>query len=266
LTKNDPGPEFWSAIKPYTGNVSEFQRTSRGYSSDLTAIVECETGPFFVKAMRNKPGGRRDQIERERLINPYVISVAPALRWYVDEGAWYVLGFEVVDGRCSLFNPGSPDEKEIVRSLSEIADIRCPELAYAWPETRWNRFVASDEEARLIAGRSLLHSDINPSNFLIGASGTWVVDWAWPTMGAAFIDPACLVVQLVASGHSAESAESWASRCRSWTDADPQAIDAFAAATVRMHRSFVQRNPDAAWLQAMADAAQAWASYRGVPA
>ncbi|WP_407565336.1 hypothetical protein [Streptomyces sp. 184] len=88
----------------------------------------------------------------------------------------------------------------------------------------------------------------------------------WPTRGAAFIDPAILVVQLVSSGHSAESAESRVSRCTAWAEADPKALDAFAAATVRMNRAVAARKPEADWLRAMTAAAEAWANWRGASA
>jgi hypothetical protein len=78
-----------------------------------------------------------------------------------------------------------------------------------------------------------------------------MVDWAWPTPGAAFIDPAWLVLQLIAAGHSAEDAESWAADCRAWTDANPSAVDAFATATLRMHLARSERRPDASWITAM---------------
>ncbi|GDY45212.1 hypothetical protein SANT12839_060940 [Streptomyces antimycoticus] len=90
------------------------------------------------------------------------------------------------------------------------------------------------------------------------------MDWSWPTRGAGFIDPACLVVQLIAAGHSAKEAEGWASGCKAWMNADAAAIDAFAAATLHMSESHADRHPDAAWLADMADAARAWAAHRGV--
>ncbi|MFI1377799.1 hypothetical protein [Embleya sp. NPDC020886] len=110
----------------------------------------------------------------------------------------------------------------------------------------------------------MLYTDINPDNLLIGTTTTWAVDWSWPTRGAGFIDPACLVVQLIAAGQSALSAESWVSHCTAWAKADPTAIGTFAGATARMYRTFAERKPDAAWLGAMAAAARKWASHRGV--
>jgi hypothetical protein len=59
---------------------------------------------------------------------------------------------------------------------------------------------------------------------MIGDRRTWIVDWpSWPTVGAAFIDPACLVVQLIAAGHTAEQAEARAAECKGWANANPGA-------------------------------------------
>ena len=259
-----PGPDFRALIRPHAGDVTEIQPTARGYSSDLTALVKCENGPIFVKAMRNRRGGRRASILRERLINPFVQPISPAVRWCAQDDEWIVLGFEVVDGRRSHFDPGSPDLSTIVELLDRIGGVDLPEVSRGWLETRWDRFASDETEAMMFRGNALLHGDINPSNLLIGDRRSWAVDWSWPTHGAAFIDPACLVVQLVAAGHSADSAESWAARCQAWAGAETKAVDAFAAATVRMHRAFAERNPDALWRRAMTAAAQTWADHRGV--
>ncbi|WP_405677875.1 hypothetical protein OG292_26155 [Streptomyces sp. NBC_01511] len=246
--------------------MAEVRRTARGFSSDLTVLVECEKGPFFVKAVRNRPGGRRDSIAREGLINPFVRPISPALRWQEEDDGWIALGFELVHGRSSDFAPGSPDLPAVVDTLSRIGELGLPEIARDWAETRWDRFARDETDAAHFQGNTLLHTDINPSNFMIGGQDTWAVDWSWPTHGAAFIDPACLVVQLVAAGHSAEAAEAWAGHCTAWTSADPRAIDVFAAATPRVYRACVERKPDAAWLTSMVTAAESWAGHRGVTA
>ncbi|MGW7294136.1 protein kinase [Streptomyces xiamenensis] len=258
-----PGSEFWALIHPYTGDLGQAEPTERGFTSDLTALVECQKGPFFVKAMRNEGWGR-DSIVREKLINSFVQLVSPALRWEVEDEQWIALGFEIVDGRRANFAPGSPDLPVIIELLNRMSELRLPEVARDWTETRWDRYVADQAETEHFRGLALLHTDINPSNLLIGEREAWAVDWSWPGRGAPFIDPAMLVVQLVSSGHSPESAESWAAGCKAWEDAAPEAIDAFAAATTRMYWSFAKWRPEESWLKAVAEAAEAWANHRGV--
>lgn len=263
--KTDPGPEFWSLVAPHTGEVFDVHHSSRGFSSEVTAAVECESGPFFLKALRSPAGGRRKSIERERLINPHVRDVSPAVRWYVEDGGWYVLGFDVAEGgRWPRFEPDSADLTAVVQVLNRVSAIPCPTIAQDWAETRWNKWAGDEDEAKLFAGDALLYTDINPDNILLCDRTTWVVDWSWPTRGAAFIDPALFVVQLVAAGHDPQSAQGWGERCEAWDTAGPRALDAFAAANSRMLRSFAERMPEAEWHGAMADAGAEWAEFRGV--
>lgn len=252
---------LWALVRPYTGEQHAIEPTSRGNGSDVTALVQAEHGTVFVKACANRSGGRRASIIRERLVNPAVRDVSPVLRWHAKNDDWIALGFEVVEGRSSDFGPESRDLPTVVDVLNRIAALPLPSEASDWRESRWDRF-AGDGEASLFDGDTLLFTDINPDNVMIGKTRAWAVDWSWPTRGAGFIDPSCLVVQLIAAGHTPEAAEYWAAGCKAWVEAGPCAIDAFAAANARMNRAFAERNADASWLGAMADAAQAWVDYR----
>ncbi|WP_030569931.1 aminoglycoside phosphotransferase family protein [Streptomyces aureocirculatus] len=256
-----PDPHFRELIHPYTGDVTRVRRPASGFSSDYAAIIHAEHGQFFVKGMFNDPGARLESLTKERDISPFVQSVAPQLLWSVDGEGWVVLGFEVVDGRMSVFDPGTTDLPEVVDALNRIAEIPVPAVAQGWIEERWDSFVDNESEAELFRGTTLLHTDINPSNIMIGSDRTWVIDWSWPTRGAGFIDPATLVVQLISAGHTPASAESWAVRCSAWETADPKAIDAFARATWRMYRKWALNFPEE-WRRAMEDAARSWVGYR----
>ncbi|MET8827763.1 phosphotransferase [Streptomyces sp. NPDC004610] len=264
MTPDFPESEIAALIRPHAGAVREIQRTPRGFSSDLAARVDAEKGRFFVKAIRNRAGGRVASLARERLVNPYVQPLSPTLQWYARNGEWLALGFEWAEGRAAGLLPGSSDLPEVAKTVDSISRIALPHPAREWAETRWDRFVVREEDARLFRGDVLLHTDIHPSNFIMGGRRTWVVDWAWPTRGAGFIDPALLVVQLISAGHSPAEAEGWAARCAAWGGADQRAVDAFAAATLRMYRAFSRRKPDESWLMDMARACEAWADHRGV--
>ncbi|WP_240965483.1 protein kinase [Streptomyces zingiberis] len=200
---------------------------------------------------------------RERLINPSVHAFSPELRWHAESDEWIALGFEVVEGRSSDFGPNSGDLGAVVGLLDGLRGVPLPIEAGDWQETRWDRF-APEGTTEFFRGDTLLFTDVNPDNFVIGERRSWIVDWSMPTRGAGFIDPACLVVQLLAAGHSAEQAEEWAARCKGWVDADASAIDAFAMATLRMNKRQAERFPEAEWLGAMAEAAETWAGHRGV--
>ena len=52
----------------------------------------------------------------------------------------------------------------------------------------------SREEGRAAAGVV----DVDPLNILLGPDRMWIIDWAWPTRGAAFIDAACFLIRAMA--------------------------------------------------------------------
>ncbi|MFF0224877.1 hypothetical protein [Streptomyces sp. NPDC004629] len=49
-----------------------------------------------------------------------------------------------------------------------------------------------------------------------------------------------------------------------WRKAAPGAINAFAAAYLRMYSERAERNPDADWLKSMVASSRAWTDYRGI--
>ncbi|WP_183091551.1 phosphotransferase [Streptomyces radicis] len=254
---------FRELIRPHTGVVTGFRRAETVGWTDFAGVVTCEKGPFFVKAMRNE-GWRCASINRERLITPFLAPLAPTLHWDAGDDEWIALGLDVVDGRTPDFGPDSPDLPAVVELVDRIGSIELPEPALTWTETRWDRFVTRESERELFRGDTLLHADLNPYNLLIEANGIRALDWGWPTRGAGLIDPAMLVVQLIASGHTPAGAESWVSGCAAWRDASPEAVDAFAAAYLRMRHEMTERKPHVAARQAMLTATAAWAAHRGL--
>jgi len=105
MRNRDPGIEFWALIAAYTGKVSAVRHAERGYNSDLTAIVECEAGPVFLKAVRES-SPHTSSFVREAEINPYVRSVSPALRWRLSEDGWIILAFDLAVGNYADLKPG----------------------------------------------------------------------------------------------------------------------------------------------------------------
>ena len=129
---------------------------------------------------------------------------------------------------------------------------------------RWGPYLDGIEDQRLIAGDHLLHTDPNPGNVLITGdrARAWLVDWAWSTRGAAFIDLACLVPRLIVAGHSPAEAEDWAAGYPAWQDADQAAVTAFSLALARLVRKPADGDPAGDWRQPTAQATTHWARHR----
>jgi len=65
-------------------------------------------------------------------------------------------------------------------------------------------------------GRTLIHTDFNPTNLTETAHGLRIVDWAWATKAAPWVELALLIQWLLSSGYSAEQAEEWLAKSPAW--------------------------------------------------
>lgn len=231
-------------------------------NSALAAVLDTAMGKVFVKGIRTDHPGVITQ-QREAMINPHVRPLAPAMLWHLDSVAgWDVLGFEYVEGRHPDYTPGSADLPVVVEAMRAVADLPCPDLPLKDARQRWAAYFDQPAAAEMLAGNTLLHTDYNPANMLIPADGTArMIDWAWPTRGTAWIDPCCLLVRLVAAGHTVAQAETWARRSDAWHTAPDASLDAFALASARMWDDIASADPQP-WKTRMATAAREWAGSR----
>ncbi|MER6470973.1 hypothetical protein [Streptomyces collinus] len=110
--------------------------------------------------------------------------------------------------------------------------------------------------AHLLASTTRLHTDLAPHNVLVD-NRAHLIDWAWPTRGAAWIDPAVLILRLLEAGHSLTSAESVARQFPSWRSAPRPAAQAFTAANA-VAWAEIARADNAAWKTAIARHASAF--------
>ncbi|MGC9500834.1 hypothetical protein [Streptomyces sp. WG7] len=100
-------------------------------------------------------------------------------------------------------------------------------------------------------GGTLLHADFAPDNVLIVGEPARLVDWAWPTRGAAWIDPGALALRLMDAGHPVEAAVAFAGRFPSWQEAAPEALATFGAATAALWRENAEKD-GTLWKRGMA--------------
>ena len=141
-----------------------------------------------------------------------------------------------------------------MRRLSLIWCPALPQLKRA--ERRWAAYMDPDDLG-LLHGDTLLHTDYAPDNVLIDGAEARLVDWAWPTLGAAFIDPCCLIVRLIHGGHTPEQAQACVAPTAAWQSAPAPSADAFAAALARMWSEIANSGRDS-WKQQMAASARSW--------
>jgi hypothetical protein len=257
-----PGP-LKEAIEARTGPITTVRAAAAGQNSPLAAIIDTADGQVFAKGL---PSGHRRVITqaREAAVAPLVQHISPALLWHFDEAGWNVLGYDCVPGRHADYTPGSPDLDRLVQLMDALGAIKVPDDGglFKRAEDRWKPYLDDPQAAAIFAGPVLAHSDWTPDNVLVSAPRAWLIDWAWPTLGAGWTDPACWVLRLMASGgHTPAEAEQQASRLPAFQHADPAHIDLFAAANARLWAEIAQSSTTA-WTTKMAQAAQSWSAYR----
>lgn len=249
------------AITARTGPVLCAQTAAAGLNSAVAMLVRTPVGTVFIKGLRTDHPGVVTQ-GREAMINPHVLAISPRLRWHIDDiDGWNLLGFDHVPGRHADYTPGSGDLPKVLEAMKRLGRIRCPALPVKEASQRWADYVDDPADLVLLGGDALLHTDYSPLNILITAEGARIIDWAWPTRGAAFIDPACLVLRLIAAGHTPAQAELLAAWVPAWTQAPPKAIDIFATASSRLWEEIATANPHP-WKRHMAAVTWQWVQHR----
>lgn len=251
------------AIQARTGPITAVRAATAGQNSPLAAIIDTLGGRVFAKGM---PSDHRRVITqaREAAVAPLVKEISPTLLWHFDEAGWNVLGYQYAEGRHADYTPGSRDLDRLVQLMDALSEITVPDDPgpFKRAEDRWKPYLVDPDSASVFAGPVLTHSDWTPDNVLVSPHRAWLIDWAWPTLGAAWTDPACWVLRLMASGgHTAPQAEQQASRLPAFKNADPAHIDLFAAANVRLWEEITQSSMST-WTKTVAQAAQSWSAYR----
>ncbi|MEU1589054.1 hypothetical protein [Micromonospora sp. NPDC005710] len=110
-------------------------------------------------------------------------------------------------------------------------------------------------------GGTLIHSELNPANLIVTPLGLRIVDWAWATKAAAWVELALLVPWLIGSGHSAEQAEEWIAQLPAWTATDRQVLDDFASKNATKWAA-KSRQKTERWVRDLAMWTGEWADHR----
>ncbi|MFF5582736.1 phosphotransferase family protein [Streptomyces hygroscopicus] len=246
-----------AAVEQHTGPVLEATTAMGGMNSGIAATLRTPAATLFVKGIpADHPQARHQAFEAA--INPHLPTASPRLLWRVQEGGWDLLGYERIEGRHADYSPGSPDLPLVTRALAELQQTPCPDLSIKRADQRWSRYTDPGAVGQL-AGDTLLHTDFAPDNVLI-ADRAHIIDWAWPTLGAAWIDPAVLVLRLLDAGHTAPGADAVARQVPSWEAAPRGAVAAFSEANARLWDEIARSDPQP-WKKNMARHAHDWLTY-----
>jgi hypothetical protein len=228
------------------GNHAEIAATVAGLSG--TVFVKAATSEFSVRALRYEMTATKAIHSR----------LAPAVEWHMEADGWLVVGFEHLDGAHADLSPGSVDLDLLGDRLRELE--RTPATGGPWFDPR-SRVAFSHPE---MDGGTLVHSDLNPTNLIVTADGLRIVDWAYATKGAPWLELALLAPWLIGSGHTPEQAEAWLSQLAGWTSADPKALDHFAFSNAEKWATKARQSPEA-WMHDLAAWNGEWAAHRRHP-
>lgn len=247
-------------VEGRTGTIYSATTLPEGKSSAVAALLDTERGRVFVKGLRRDHPRRWTQ-EMEAGVAPFVAEISPRCLLRLVGNGWDLLVFEAVEGRHASYAPGSRDIPLLVETMEKLGSVSAPDLPIKQAEQWWKPYLTEPRHARLLGGDALLHTDYAPDNVIISDGRAVLIDWAWPTRGARWVDPACLVLRLMAGGHSAAQAEDVASRLPAWSAAPPEALAAFAAASANLWAE-IAGHEQSSWTKAMESAALEWAAYR----
>ncbi|MGW7492180.1 aminoglycoside phosphotransferase [Streptomyces sp. NPDC054786] len=254
-----------AAVEQHTGPLLTVVEVTEGFNSEIAARVTSATGTWHIKGLRTDHPRAWTQC-REAATAPFLTGVAPALHWRVETAGWNLLGFEALDGHHADYAPGSRDLPEVAALLRRLGDIPCPDIDLRHAEQRLERYAAHPDDLRFFAGGHFLHTDLNNANVLVNDCASQgdrarLVDWAWATRGAAWLDAGYWVIWLIASGHTPASAERWAAKMPVWHTAPAEGITAFAAANRNVWDEISTADPHP-WTLRLAVAAATWHDHR----
>ncbi|MFJ9638540.1 aminoglycoside phosphotransferase [Streptomyces sp. NPDC101178] len=264
---DDLPPAARAAVEEHTGPLLTVTETTEGFNSEIAARVTSATGTWHIKGLRTDHPRAWTQ-HREAAIAPFLSGLAPALHWRVETAGWDLLGFEALNGHHADYAPGSPDLPEVAALLSRLGTTPCPTIELRRAEQRLERYVTHPDDLRFFAGTHLLHTDLSNTNVLIDDHGSQgdrarLVDWAWATRGAPWLDAGYWTIWLIAAGHTPTSAEQRAAEIPGWHTAPTQGITAFATANHNLWHEISTTDPDPdPWTLRLATAATAWHTHR----
>ncbi|MBL7258165.1 phosphotransferase [Paractinoplanes lichenicola] len=225
-----------------------------GDHAEIAATVSGPLGSVFVKAAQSDLGVRslRYELRVGEALQP---PCSPAVQWHFETGGWLVAGFEQLDGPHADLSPGSPDLDLLATAIKDLSVAPEPAIPLYNPAAR----LGFSHPA--MAGEALIHTDLNPANLIVTSDGLRIVDWAFTTKAAPWLELAMLVPWLIGSGHTPEQAENWLSQFSAWDSAGSDAMDHFATSSAAKWSAKAQATSPS-WIHDLAIWTSRWAQFR----
>ncbi|GAA0614585.1 hypothetical protein GCM10010174_35340 [Kutzneria viridogrisea] len=233
-----------------------------GFTSGLASrLILADGRRVFVKGL---PSAHplAGTYRAEAAVSSRLPEAAPSPRLlHLVEGQWVVLVFADVDGREPNLRPGSPDLAAVLTALGSASRTLTPcplddvpsvlddlgPLLRGW--TSLHATATEDLQPWVLAhldslaametawhpwaeGDTLLHNDLRVDNMIrrVDDGRVLLVDWSYPSRGAAWLDTAVLVPQLLLAGHQPAEAERLVLTRPCFAGVPAWAVTGFAAA------------------------------------
>ena len=236
------------------GGVPEVIPASSGDHAEIAATVTATAGKVFVKAASSEFGVR--SLRYELLVSTAVpLSCSPAVEWAFESDGWLVIGFEHCEGPHADLSPGSPDLDLLEVAAKELGATPAPDLPLFSPAGRLGFAHPAME------GNALVHTDLGPANLIVTPRGLRIVDWAFTTKAAAWVELAMLVPWLIGSGHAPEQAEAWLTRFPAWQEINAEVLDEFASMNAAKWSAKAGQTT-VRWMHDLAVWTGRWSTYR----
>ncbi|MEU1687877.1 phosphotransferase [Micromonospora sp. NPDC005707] len=247
-------PESVAAgIAERVGGAFDVTPASSGNHAEIASTVTGPAGQVFVKAALGELSVR--SLRYELAATQAIDRHPPAVLWHFESDGWLVVGTEHLAGPHPNLSLDSGDLDLLAVTLTELQGTPAPGEPWFTPAARLGfTHPAMDGEA-------LIHSDLNPANLIVTAHGLRIVDWAWATKAAPWVELALLAQWLIGSGHSAEQAENWLAQFPAWTAADRKVLDDFASRNASKW-SARSRQSTESWVHDLAIWTGEWGAFR----
>ncbi|MGW7001840.1 aminoglycoside phosphotransferase [Streptomyces sp. NPDC054933] len=214
-------------VEKHVGKVLSARTVSEGITCRTALILSTTTATLFLKGALVAARGSMEAQRTEAEINEAVRKVSPAMRWEAVAGEWHLIAFDYVDGRHADLTPQAPDAAIVADALKRARSCRVPTGGLVPPLAERYRQVLRPGDSEALVGSSLLHTDTNPHNLLIASKRGYLVDWAMPATGPAWVDAAQTAVRLMGYGWEPRDARAWLSSFPEWEHANGAAKAVF---------------------------------------